>query len=405
MISVYEALVAAGQPAVMASHGGAYEFLLDRSQIPWERIRPATTVERSLQMLSTIANPNKPAYTYDELEQHVRCEIKFFRERAARAVVSGFALSAALSARGAGIPLIVTHIGSFTPLLAEQGRLVCRDAFENGITWLIPGGWLDRFINWFFPRTRMQIKTFNRVAKVLDIEPVRGTFDLLLGDLSLVTDVPEILGISEETLEAWRPSPRHRLRPTLRLKYAGPIFAKLADSIPADVEVFLNTPRPKVYAALTSTQPEHIARVHATLAEMDVAAIIVSTVNEAGVVPPADNILVKDFLPSHLVMPRCDIAIIHGGQGSIQTAIASGTPLIGFPLQPEQNFNLRLVEGHGGGRTMSLWKLKKGRLRDVIEEVPDNPECRAAMAQLKAFQATRDGPAEVARILSEQLAG
>jgi UDP:flavonoid glycosyltransferase YjiC (YdhE family) len=248
-----------------------------------------------LQILSTIANPNKPAYTYDELEQHVRCEIKFFRERAARAVVSGFALSAALSARGAGIPLIVTHIGSFTPLLAEQGRLVCRDAFENGITRLIPGGWLDRFINWSFPRTRMQIKIFNRVAKVLDIEPGHGTFDLLLGDLSLVTDVPEILGISEETLEAWRQSPRHRLRPTLRLKYAGPIFAKLADSVPADVEVFLNTPRPKVYAALTSTQPEHIARVHATLAEMDVAAIIVSTVNEAGVVPPADNILVKAF--------------------------------------------------------------------------------------------------------------
>jgi hypothetical protein len=85
--------------------------------------------------------------------------------------------------------------------------------------------------------------------------------DLVMGDLTLVTDVPEILGISEEDMDAWRPSGAwYDIRPTSCLKYAGPIYAELSGEIPEDVREFLAaTNTPKLYVALASTAPNRIA--------------------------------------------------------------------------------------------------------------------------------------------------
>jgi hypothetical protein len=46
------------------------------------------------------------------------------------------------------------------------------------------------------------------------------------------------------------------------------------------------------------------------------------------------NVLVYDWLPAPKVNPLADIAVIHGGQGTVQTACAAGTPSIGIGLQP-----------------------------------------------------------------------
>ncbi len=42
-------------------------------------------------------------------------------------------------------------------------------------------------------------------------------------------------------------------------------------------------------------------------------------------------------------MPRVAAAVIAGGQGSAQTALASGLPFVGVPLQPEQDANVTVV--------------------------------------------------------------
>jgi UDP:flavonoid glycosyltransferase YjiC (YdhE family) len=96
----------------------------------------------------------------------------------------------------------------------------------------------------------------------------------------------------------------------------------------------------------------------------------------------------------------CDAAIIHGGQGTVQTAIASGTPFVGIPLQPEQNVNLKIVERLGGGRTLSLKALRRNRLRPSLEEVLRNPSFKRAMADLRDRQAQRNGPAAAAQRLT-----
>jgi hypothetical protein len=57
------------------------------------------------------------------------------------------------------------------------------------------------------------------------VEPVPSLPALLLGDLTLVTDLPEVVGVSAEDMEAWRPGSGYRA--STRLAYAGPVHAHL----------------------------------------------------------------------------------------------------------------------------------------------------------------------------------
>jgi len=53
---------------------------------------------------------------------------------------------------------------------------------------------------------------FNRVASELGIEGIPSFAALLLGDLALATDVPELLGIPREQLDTWTPRRPERYR-------------------------------------------------------------------------------------------------------------------------------------------------------------------------------------------------
>jgi len=400
VIAIYRKLEELGADVIMASHGGTFEFELDQECIPYERIEPRMSEDLCQRYIDAGIKGPEGILKKHEILDAVQSEMNFFREKGAEAVVTGFMITTALSARGAGIPLVVDHLGSFIPPIFERRLFTCREAFDNAFTRLIPESWMNRLIGWLMLHMSYQLKTFNEVAKELEIEPIRNMFDLCMGDLTLVTDVPEILTIPENEIEDWRSPNPHHYRPTARLKYTGAIYAQLFGQIPEDVQEFLQTDKPKVYVALTSSTRENIELVYNTLASMDVRAILCSMVH-TGEFDQAENIMIKDYLPSHLVMPMCDLCIIHGGQGSTQSAIASGTPLIGFPLQPEQNFNIMQVERHGAGLCMSLRNLKKGRLRPEIERVLNDKNYKTNMKRLQAFQETRDGPLEAARHIVE----
>jgi UDP:flavonoid glycosyltransferase YjiC (YdhE family) len=400
MLAVYRELKKLGTPAILATHGGTYEGVLREAGTSWEEIPPKQTEEDCSRYLNVVCNPFRGhLFSKKNLREYVEGEITFLRNVGARVVLSGFTLSASLSARAVGASLVVTHLGSWIPPVLERGEFETSEHFDSVFPMsLLPSTLQNRLVGWLFPRLQRQAGVFKEVAKELGIEPVRGLFDLMLGDLVLVTDVPEILGIPEEDLEAWRPQDSH-YRPDLRFCYVGAIFAKTFGHIPDEVVQFLDSNQPKVYVAMASTRVEYLRAVLETLEDMEVRAVAVTTVHGKRLESRA-NVLLCDFLPSHEVMQMCDAAIIHGGQGTVQTAIASGTPVVGLPLQPEQNVNLKIVERLGGGRTLSLKALRQGRLRQSLEEILRDPSFKGAMADLRERQGRRNGPAEAAERLT-----
>ena len=153
---------------------------------------------------------------------------------------------------------------------------------------------------------RLDIYTsgFNRIAGELRIDGVPSFPALILGDLTLVTDVPEVLGLTVDDIDTWVPARPERYRPGTRLRYTGPLYAKLAVPVPARVDAFLAGPRPVVYVAITSSGPDLVRAVVAALEPLGVRVLVAATIYDLGDLD-GDDVCVAGVLPSHEIMPAC----------------------------------------------------------------------------------------------------
>ena len=81
----------------------------------------------------------------------------------------------------------------------------------------------------------------------------------------------------------------------------------------------------------------------------------------------------EKFVPSIAELHKMvDLAIIHGGQGTVYTAAYAGKPVIGFPMQFEQHLNLEKIVGHGAGLMLSKKYYKEKDLLIAIKGIFDS---------------------------------
>ncbi len=405
MIAIYEALRARGVDARVATHGGTYEPLLRASGVDFDVIEPRMTAARCEAFLRQIpgvsARPG-PTFTADELRALARAEAAYLRERGARAVVTGFTLSALLSSRLAGVPLITEHAGSFVPPMAERGLYPAPTRAPFPLAGLLPKGAQRWLANQGPVRARGFTEVIDGVARELGVEGVPTLAAMLMGDLTLVTDVPEVAGVSREALESWRPkTPRHyRADPVLR--YVGPLFARLSVPIPEEVERFLRAPGAVVYVAMTSSLASLVEDVVRRVEASGARVLVASTVHGLGHLA-SPRVCVAGVLPSHEVFPRVEAGVITGGQGSVQTALAAGRPFVGVPLQPEQEWNVAAVERLGAAVRISEEAARGPAMTAAVRSLLDDASARAAAERIAAIFAGVDGPGRCADAIIEHL--
>lgn len=221
-----------------------------------------------------------------------------------------------------------------------------------------------------------------------------------MGDLTLITDIPEVFGVPREEVDGWVPTPTAAYRPGARLRYTGPLFAHFDMPIPPRVEKFLDQDGPVVYVALTSTSPETVRGVVQHVRAAGPRVLVAATVHDlAGL--ERDGVLVEQVLPSHRIMPRATIAVITGGQGSVQTAMASGTPFVGFALQPEQVANLDIAERQGVARALPPSHAATTEMTQAVRALLDDAQARAAAQRVRRLYAATDGAAAAAEAILE----
>ncbi|MCK5674818.1 MAG: hypothetical protein KAH95_15670, partial [Spirochaetales bacterium] len=82
MIAIYKELESRGIHAVMATHGGPYEWLFKEEGIEYELIDPYFTNERARDFVATNTGEKGIGefYTVEELTEHVTNEIEFFKK-------------------------------------------------------------------------------------------------------------------------------------------------------------------------------------------------------------------------------------------------------------------------------------------------------------------------------------
>jgi UDP:flavonoid glycosyltransferase YjiC (YdhE family) len=241
---------------------------------------------------------------------------------------------------------------------------------------------------------------FNRVARELGVEGIPSFAALLLGDLTLVTDVPEVFGVSREDVDGWRPRRAAAYREGARLRYVGPIYARFDMPIPERVELVLGADRPVVYVAITSSPPALVRAVVAALRPLGARLIIAASGHDLRDLE-SDTVTVEPLLPSHKIMPRVDLAVTAGGQGSVQTALASGVPLIGIPLQGEQDANVWLAQRQGAARLVPQRDAGTDTMTSAARELLADVAYRTNATRIARIYAAADGPGAAAAAIIE----
>jgi UDP:flavonoid glycosyltransferase YjiC (YdhE family) len=406
MLHVAAALRARGAEVTIATHGGPYARVLDEAGEPYELLDPVMDQRRCARYVVDIGRIGRPGVrlqSADEVRRGVETEVALFRRVGARMAVIGFTLTAYLSSRVAGIPLAASHGGSFVPPVFERGLAPVPTTMAiPGTEWL--PAWLKRKLaNGATQRMRGPVRFLNEIARELGVDGVPTLAALMLADLTMVTDVPEVLGIPREELEAWTPATPTAYRPGTRLTYVGPMFARLDVPIPPRVEAMLDGARPTAYVVLSSSTPEMLRAVTARVREAGLRVIVGATIHDVGPVTDPD-VVTEGILPSHAIMPRVDVAITMGGQGTVQTAMASGTPLVGIPLHPEQELNVDLAARHGMAVAIAPRHAGTPRLTEAVRRIVSSATHRESARRVQRWYDGVDGAANAADAILRHLA-
>jgi UDP:flavonoid glycosyltransferase YjiC (YdhE family) len=393
MIQIYKALVARGAEVRVATQGGVHEERLRAEGIPYDIVGPPMSAERGAQYVrdnAGLGDPSQSMYSADEMRAYVAAEAAYFRTHHVRGVVTGFTLTALLSTRVAGIPVITEHAGAFLPPLFERGLLPAATNSKLPIFRYMPK-WLARPIqNKRASTLRVYLSGFDRLADEIGVARIPSFPALILGDLVLVTEAPEVYGVSEREMEDWRPRD-DAYWPSTRFRYTGPLFAELDLPIPDRIEKALSASGPIVYVAMTSVPADLVRRVVRAVAASGANVIVAGTVHDLGDLE-GPKVTVGGVLPSHKIMPRADLAVTAGGQGSVQCAMAAGTPVIGIPLHWEQDANVHFLERHGAARLLPIRKVEHRRLSRLVGKMLSDTKFRDAARRIQAIYARLDGP-------------
>lgn len=404
MISIYHALKKQGAPVMVATHGGTHEPLLKQSGVPYEIVGPQMSNTRCVEFVKSGAGmgpPTQSFYSDQELRTYVKAEAELFQKHGVRAAITGFTMSATLSTQVAKIPLITEHSGAYLPPIWE------RNLIEAPVTPMIP--WLKylptfvrrKIANHGGNKLDLYLSGFHRIGDEFGLPKIPSFAALMLGNVALVTEVSDVLGISDYEMRTWAPK-EPGYWPNTKLRYTGPIYAELDIPVPPRVEEFLQGSHPIVYVAITSSPAETIRSAIENLRSLNVRILVAGTVHEKALKDlESDRVLVEGILPSHKIMPHVDLALIAGGQGSVQCALASGVPILGVPLQPEQDLNVALLEKATIAKRISPAQLRTDKLRTSAQEILENPQYRTGAQRIQRAYNLLNGPDCCAKTIIE----
>lgn len=223
-------------------------------------------------------------------------------------------------------------------------------------------------------------------------------FDMNMADLNLVNDHPVFhAGYADKLPE--------------NIVITGPLFAgndkKLDDDIAAHMK---RGPGPSILVTMGSSGTEEFLFEAIEAFKMNksddwnaviLASPSICSISNARAVAGDDpRLLITDrFIPSPAANALADVVVIHGGQGTVQTALAAKKPIVGVALQIEQQTNLDNVMDAGAGIRIQrqFWKAKN--IRSAVQTVLKDPSYAAKARILGDTMNNMDGAKTAAEVM------
>lgn len=385
MIEVARALPARHTPVFMG-YEDDFAHLVAEAGFEYRPQHPAfTPEERALALRFDQGRTLRNPFTAELVAARVDAERALIRDVKAAAVVIGTNPTSMISARAEHVPLFYPVPFALTrPQVEQTARLgLVRGTGRAART-------LDHVattaLRWAYNHAPLAPRAFTTVARAHGVPPLRTVVSLLEADRNLLTVMPS-------ELEGYAlPDGYERV---------GPIFAHLDTPLPEVVHELAARPEPLVYLGLGSSASRDLTLAAARrLGDLPVHVVapVAHYLRDGDVLPP--NVHVTDLLPAHRLGGLVDAAVLHGGQGTVQTACATGVSFVGMGLQPEQMWNVDVCVRQGNAVALSPKQAGTTALPDAVTRLLTEPRFREAAGRVRDAYAREDGAVASARVIA-----
>lgn len=158
--------------------------------------------------------------------------------------------------------------------------------------------------------------------------------------------------------------------------------------------------RPLVYLTLGTTgifaQPAVMRQMIEGLSGIPADALLSSgpavAADTLGVLP--GNVTAVDWVPQADLMPHVDVAVHHGGSGTLFAALANGVPQVLLPQGADQFANAAWVVRAGAARQVLPDEITPARIAEGIRALLGNEQARTAARGLQQEIARMPSPEE-----------
>lgn len=204
------------------------------------------------------------------------------------------------------------------------------------------------FIWWKQPSFEIPnpVSAINAILSEYKLKPIKKTGELLIGDKTLVVGMPETDPLPD----------------TAEVSYIGSIlWQKRSEKLPDWIEnlnkelpliwIYPGNPR---YLKELKGPFDSIVIIHAcieALKDMSVQVVLSTGYHSLpkSVLPLPSNFRHAPFVPGLAMAERSDLLIHHGGYGSCQTGLYTGTPALIIPTYSERESNARRIAALNAG--------------------------------------------------------
>ncbi len=157
------------------------------------------------------------------------------------------------------------------------------------------------------------------------------------------------------------------------------------------------------YGSLGAGDTELLKRMIATIARMEVRALVnVGDYMDAYDDVP-DNVHIAGWYPQPSVIPQVDGVIHHGGNNSFTECLYFGKPAIIMPYVWDGHDNATRVQETGHGFKVDRYEWTEEEMAARIEAMLNDEEMKARLAATSAHMQGRHGPTKAAGILEKLL--
>lgn len=94
------------------------------------------------------------------------------------------------------------------------------------------------------------------------------------------------------------------------------------------------------------------------------------------------NIHIEQYIPQSLLLPRCDLVVMHGGSNTLIAALDAGLPCIIVPLIADQFFNAEITQRLGLGGIVPYDRLTPLSIRAAVQAALTTPQYRQTALRL-----------------------